>query len=87
MLDCLACFTELWHQRANEAPGFDLISLLAHGEGTKNMVNNPMEYLGNILLLIVGGNDTTRNSISGGVLALNQYPHEYNKLRQAHPLE
>jgi cytochrome P450 len=40
-----------------------------------------MEYLGNILLLIVGGNDTTRNSISGGVLALNQYPEQYDKLR------
>jgi cytochrome P450 len=41
----------------------------------------PMEYLGNVLLLIVGGNDTTRNSITGGVLALNQYPEEYDKLR------
>ena len=42
----------------------DLISMLAHGESTQNMP--PNEYLGNILLLIVGGNDTTRNSISGG---------------------
>jgi cytochrome P450 len=40
-----------------------------------------MEYLGNLLLLIVGGNDTTRNSITGGVLALNQFPEEYEKLR------
>ena len=82
LLDCLACFTELWHQRVNEPPNFDLISLLIHGEGTRDMVNNPMEYLGNILLLIVGGNDTTRNSISGGVLALNQFPDQYAKLRQ-----
>jgi cytochrome P450 len=40
-----------------------------------------MEYLGNLILLIVGGNDTTRNSISGGVYALNKFPEEYDKLR------
>jgi cytochrome P450 len=39
-----------------------------------------MEYLGNIILLIVGGNDTTRNSITGGLLALNQNPDQYDKL-------
>ena len=42
---------------------------------------DPMEFLGNLILLIVGGNDTTRNSISGGVLALNENPAEYDKLR------
>ena len=45
------------------------------------MINNPMEFLGNLMLLIVGGNDTTRNSISGGVIALNRNPDEYAKLR------
>ena len=40
-----------------------------------------MEYLGNLILLIVGGNDTTRNSLTGGVLALNENPGEYDKLR------
>jgi cytochrome P450 len=45
-----------------------------------------MEYLGNVILLIVGGNDTTRNSISGGVLALNENPAEYEKLRADHSL-
>ena len=81
LMECLAVFTDIWHQRAAEEPGFDLISLLAHGEDTKDMINRPMEYLGNLTLLIVGGNDTTRNSISGGVLALNQYPEEYAKLK------
>ena len=80
MEECLAYFTGLWNERINKEPGNDLISMLAHGEATKNMP--PMEYLGNIILLIVGGNDTTRNSISGGVLALSQNPDQYQKLRE-----
>ena len=80
LLECLAYFTRLWNERAAmDNPGSDLISMLAHGEDTKNMA--PYEFLGNLILLIVGGNDTTRNSISGGVLALNQNPEEYDKLR------
>ncbi len=79
---CVAAFTELWHERAVQEPGSDLISMLAHGESTKDMMSRPAEFLGNIMLLIVGGNDTTRNSISGGVLALNQYPGQYQKLRE-----
>jgi len=77
--ECLEYFTGLWNERVNAPPRNDLISMLAHGEHTRNM--DPMEYLGNIILLIVGGNDTTRNSISGGLLALNQNPAEYDKLR------
>jgi cytochrome P450 len=80
MLKCLEYFTGLWNQRVNTKGGDDLISMLAHGESTKNMP--PMEYLGNLILLIVGGNDTTRNSISGGVVALNQNPDQYDKLRK-----
>jgi cytochrome P450 len=80
LLECLAYFTDLWNQRVNaKEPGGDLISMLAHGESTRNM--EPMEYLGNIILLIVGGNDTTRNSLTGGLLALNENPAEYDKLR------
>ena len=79
LLKCLEYFTGLWNQRVNTPGGNDLISMLAHGESTKNM--EPMEYLGNLVLLIVGGNDTTRNSISGGVVALNQNPDQYQKLR------
>ena len=80
--ECVQAFTELWHQRVNGPPGNDLISMLAHSEKTRDMLSTPMEFLGNLILLIVGGNDTTRNSITGGVLALNQSPDEYQKLRQ-----
>ena len=69
----------MWNERVNAEPRPDLISMLAHGEATRNM--SPREYLGNLLLLIVGGNDTTRNSMSGGVLFLSQNPHEFAKLR------
>ena len=79
LIECLQYFTQLWNARAAAPPKSDLISMLAHGKDTKDM--GPFEFLGNLLLLIVGGNDTTRNSISGGVLFLNQNPKEYDKLR------
>jgi cytochrome P450 len=79
LLECLAYFTNLWEERAKQGLSNDLISMLAHGEATQDM--SPQEYLGNLILLIVGGNDTTRNSMTGGVLALNQNPGEYAKLR------
>jgi cytochrome P450 len=79
LLECLEYFTELRNQRINQPPKPDLLSMLAHGQDTRDMP--PMEFLGNLILLIVGGNDTTRNSISGGVYALNHNPDEYDKLR------
>ena len=79
LLECAAYFTKLWNQRVNAPPGGDLISMLAHADATRNM--SPQEYLGNVILLIVGGNDTTRNSLSGGLLAFSQNPDQYAKLR------
>jgi cytochrome P450 len=84
LLECGAYFANLWNQRVNSEPKGDLISMMAHADATRNM--EPMEYLGNVILLIVGGNDTTRNSLTGGVLALNENPAEYQKLRQNHGL-
>jgi cytochrome P450 len=80
LLECLTYFTGLWNQRVNAPPGNDFISALAHGESTKNM--SPYEYLGNLLLLIIGGNDTTRSTMSGSVLALHQNPEQFRKLKE-----
>ena len=78
--ECLGYFMKLWNERVNaREPGGDLISMLAHGEATRNM--NPREYLGNVILLIVGGNDTTRNSMSGGLWFMSQNPDQFAKLR------
>ncbi len=81
LMDCLATFTDLWKQREGKPQGdrLDFVTALANGAATRDL--DPMSYLGTLVLLIVGGNDTTRNSISGGVLALNDYPDEYEKLR------
>jgi len=82
LMECLAYFTKLWNERVNaDKPGFDFISLLARGPSTRDMHKDPMTFLGTLMLLIVGGNDTTRNSISGGVVHLNRNPKEYDKLR------
>jgi cytochrome P450 len=79
--ECLAEFQELWKQRENKPQGerLDLITAMANSDATKDLA--PMEYLGTLILLIVGGNDTTRHSLTGGVLALNENPKEYQKLR------
>ena len=80
LMECLGYFMNLWQERLQQPPGNDFISMMVHGTATKEMP--PEEYLGNLILLIVGGNDTTRNSITGGVVALNQNPDEYQKLRE-----
>jgi cytochrome P450 len=76
---CFSRFTEIWNQRKDAPPRFDMISMLAHNPSTRDM--EPSEFYGNVSLLIVGGNDTTRNTISGSVHALNNNPDQYDKLR------
>ncbi len=79
MMKCLTTFMGIFQERQASPPQNDLMSLLAHGERTKNMT--PMELLGNVILLIVGGNDTTRNSMSGSIYAMNKFPKEFEKLK------
>jgi cytochrome P450 len=82
--ECADYFTRLWNERVNAEPRSDLVSMMAHSDAMRHMSRE--ELLGNLILLIVGGNDTTRNSMTGSVLALNENPGEYDKLRADHAL-
>jgi cytochrome P450 len=73
-----ATMGELWKERAAQPPKFDLISMMAHSDATRAMPLN--EFIGNFALLIVGGNDTTRNSMSGAVMAFADHPEQYDRL-------
>jgi cytochrome P450 len=77
LLECVQYFSRLWDER-REKPGDDLVSMLVHGEATKHL--SAADHLGNLLLLIVGGNDTTRNTMSGSVYAFDQHPEQFAKL-------
>ena len=83
LMECLEYFNRLWAERKG-GDGDDFVSMMARSEAFQDM--EPMEYLGNLVLLIVGGNDTTRNSITGGVYALNKFPEQFDKLRANHAL-
>jgi cytochrome P450 len=74
-------FRKLWDERANAPPAFDLISMLAHSEATRHLQSR--EFIGTMALLIVGGNDTTRNSMSGGLMALVENPGQFELVRAA----
>ena len=78
LMECVAYFSQLWDERRG-GDGFDLVTMLANGEATKDM--SPFDHLGNLLLLIVGGNDTTRNTMTGSVYGLNKFPDQFAKLK------
>jgi cytochrome P450 len=80
LLECATYFAKLWKERANLPPKSDLLSMMAHGDATRDM--DPKNFLGNLILLIVGGNDTTRNTLSGSLYALSRHPDQYRKLRE-----
>lgn len=72
-------FRKLWDARIDAPPTFDLISMLAHSPATRNL--DAREFIGTIGLLIVGGNDTTRNSMSAGLMALCENPEQFELVR------
>ncbi len=79
LLECATYFADLWKDRINQPPKSDLLSMMAHSDATREM--DPKNFLGNLILLIVGGNDTTRNTLSGSIYALSKNPVQYQKLR------
>jgi cytochrome P450 len=80
LLECAQYFAKLWNERVKEPPKNDLLSMMAHNDATRDM--DPRNFLGNLVLLIVGGNDTTRNTMSGSIYALSKFPDQYRKLRE-----
>jgi cytochrome P450 len=80
LLECANYFGRLWKERINQPPKSDLLSMMAHSDATRDM--DPNNFLGNLILLIVGGNDTTRNTLSGSIYALSKHPDQYRKLRE-----
>ena len=80
LLECAQYFSRLWKERINQPPKSDLLSMMAHSDATRDM--DPRNFLGNLILLIVGGNDTTRNTLSGSIYALSKNPDQYRKLRE-----
>jgi cytochrome P450 len=80
MFTTLQRFIPLWNARRGGDRRDDLISLLANDPATDGG-GDPQNYLSNIILLIVAGSDTTRHSITGALIALDQHPDQYARLR------
>jgi len=77
--ECLEYFTRLKNERRSGPAKLDLVTMLAQDAATKDQPDH--EFLGNLMLLIVGGNDTTRNTMSGSINAFNKFPAELERLR------
>jgi cholest-4-en-3-one 26-monooxygenase len=77
LADIHAYFGELARER-RRAPGGDLVSLLVRAElaGALSFA----DVLSYCLILVVAGNETTRNAISGGLLAFLEHPGQWQRL-------
>jgi cytochrome P450 len=69
-----------WIDERRKNPGDDLISAFVHGDVDGAKLND-LEVLFNCFLLIIGGQETTRNATSGGILALVENRAERAKLK------
>ncbi|MBN8807940.1 MAG: cytochrome P450 [Sphingomonas sp.] len=78
MYECGAYFQQLWNAKVGKEPTPDLISMMIHSDAMSEM--DQFEFIGNLILLIVGGNDTTRNSMSAAAYGLDLFPDERAKL-------
>lgn len=76
--DCAAYFSRLWDERLRQPIEGDLLSMMAHSEALGRL--SPLEWVANLSLLIVGGNDTTRSSMTAAAIAFGLWPEEYRKL-------
>jgi cytochrome P450 len=79
LMECLAYFKKLKEERRDGPANFDLITMLAQDSVTADQPDT--HFLGNLMLLIVGGNDTTRNTMSASINAFHQYPEQLDILR------
>jgi cytochrome P450 len=71
-------FNAVWESKKGKAQTPDLISIMLHSDAMSHMSEG--EFMGNLILLIVGGNDTTRNSMTAYAYGLAKYPEERAKL-------
>ncbi|MFK7915136.1 MAG: cytochrome P450 [Pseudomonadales bacterium] len=79
LMECLTYFKRLKEERRDGPANFDLVTMLAQDAVTADQPDS--QFLGNLMLLIVGGNDTTRNTMSGSINAFHQFPEQLDLLR------
>lgn len=79
LMECLAYFKRLKQERKDGPANFDLVTMLAQDSVTADQPDT--HFLGNLMLLIVGGNDTTRNTMSASINAFHKFPEQLDILK------
>ena len=74
-----ATIAKMYQERGAAEPGQDFMSLMAHSPQSKDFTLP--EVLGDSIILLVGGNDTTRNTLTGSVYAMDRFPEQNEKVR------